>query len=155
MGRPPSGHRRWAGHSLMVARDSAVKLLTVIYDVHPLPFSLWVHKVAAAVACYGKLPRGTSTYNLNMQWIPAPGTTFFLVSGRMVQKRYRTTNPSSHPGGFLPLTVPLYPRYTPYFLLRLTTVRAARHAGNKADSISTFKGTLNFEAGVGAAHFTD
>lgn len=50
--------------------------------------------------------------------------------------------------------VPLYPRYTTilYCLLRLTTVRAARHAGNKADSISTFKGTLNFEAGVGAAH---
>lgn len=33
---------------------------------------------------------------------------------------------------------------------------AARHAGNKADSISTFKGTLNFEAGVGVGSaFTD
>lgn len=46
--------------------------------------------------------------------------------------------------------VPLYSG-----LLRLTIVQAARHAGNKADSISTFKGTLNFEAGVGGSAFTD
>lgn len=31
------GHRLWASHNLTVARDSAVKLLTVIYDVYPLP----------------------------------------------------------------------------------------------------------------------
>lgn len=46
--------------------------------------------------------------------------------------------------------VPLY-----FCLLRLTIVQAARHAGNKAESISTFKGTLNFEAGVGGSAFTD
>lgn len=78
MGRPSSGHRRWAGHGLMVARDSAMEITDRVCDVYPP--SLWVptqYSGRYQVVSHGKLPWGTSAVYLNVLWIPAPGITSF------------------------------------------------------------------------------
>lgn len=64
-----------------------------------------------------------------------PWDNIFLVSWAKGLKRYRTANLVATRVGLTSL-VPLYTAF-----LRLTIVKAACHAGNKAESISTFKGT--------------
>lgn len=71
----------WAGHGLMVARDSAVKLLAVIYDVYSVSSPSGV-----ASSLHGKLPWGTGTRALPHNGVGTrPWDNVFLVSCGMAQ----------------------------------------------------------------------
>lgn len=52
---------RWAGHGLMVARDSAVKLLAVIYDVYYVSSPLWSGVLLAREAPVGYRYKGSTS----------------------------------------------------------------------------------------------
>lgn len=84
---------KWAGRGLVVARDSAVKLLTVIYDEYPPSLSLYSEYL-------GLRPTGSSRgvqvqfaehLHRNMLWIPNPlGQHTFSCRAAEWPKRYRT-----------------------------------------------------------------
>lgn len=101
---------RWAGHGLMVARDSAVKLLAVIYDVYYVSSPLWSGVLLAREAPVGYRYKGSTS-----QWggYPPLGQRLSRVlrAGGLAgwPRRRRTTGPSRRLVQVdWPFTVPLH-----------------------------------------------